>query len=109
LNTSGALGAIFIFLGEANVALAEGRLCEDNRVEIKAWFKVIDDRLAIIPSMEPAVQNDKEAEEIEALVAQRNEARKTRNFPLSDKIRQELLDRGVVIEDTREGTKWRRN
>jgi cysteinyl-tRNA synthetase len=108
LNTSGALGAIFIFIGEANVAMAEGHLNEDNRAEIKAWFKVIDDRLAIIPSMEHAVQDDKETEQIEALVAQRNEARKTRNFALSDKIRQELLDRGVVIEDTREGTKWRR-
>src|SRR5713226_3040860 len=97
LNTSGALGAIFIFIGEANVAMAEGRLHEDNRAEIKAWFKVIDDRLAIMPSMEHAVQDDKEAEEIEALVAQRNEARKTRNFALSDKIRQELLDRGVLI------------
>jgi cysteinyl-tRNA synthetase len=108
LNTSGALGAIFIFIGEVNVAMAEGRLLEDNRAEIKAWFKVIDDRLAIIPSMEYAVHEDKEAEEIEALVAQRNEARKTRNFTLSDKIRQDLLDRGIVIEDTREGTKWRR-
>jgi cysteinyl-tRNA synthetase len=108
LNTSGALGALFIFIGEANVAMAEGRLGEDNRDEIKAWFKVIDDRLAIIPSMEYTVQDDKEAGEIEALVAQRNEARRARNFSLSDKIRQELLDRGVVIEDTREGTKWRR-
>jgi cysteinyl-tRNA synthetase len=108
LNTSGALGKIFIFIGEANVAMAEGSLLEGNRAEIKAWFKVIDDRLAIVPSMEYAVQHDKAAEEIEALVAQRNEARKTRNFALSDKIRQELLDRGVVIEDTREGTKWRR-
>jgi cysteinyl-tRNA synthetase len=107
LNTSGALGAIFIFIGEANVAMAEERLFEDNRAEIQAWFKVIDDRLAIVPSMEHAVQ-DKDAEEIEGLVAARNDARKNRNFALSDKIRQELLDRGIVIEDTREGTKWRR-
>jgi cysteinyl-tRNA synthetase len=108
LNTSGALGALFIFIGEANIAMAEGRLLEDNRAEIEAWFKVIDDRLAIIPPMEHAVQDDKQAEEIEALVTARNDARKNRNFALSDKIRQELLDRGIVIEDTREGTKWRR-
>jgi cysteinyl-tRNA synthetase len=108
LNTSGALGAVFIFIGEANVAMAEGRLHEADRPEIKAWFKVIDDRLAIIPPMEHPVQDDKEAEEIEELVTQRNEARKSRNFALSDKIRQQLLDRGVLIEDTREGTKWRR-
>ena len=60
---------------------------------------------AIIPPMEHLVQGD---EVIEALVAQRNEARRNRDFALSDKIRQELLDRGVLIEDMREGTRWRR-
>jgi cysteinyl-tRNA synthetase len=108
LNTSGALGAIFTFITEANVAMAEGRLEEENRTEIADWFKVIDDRLAIIPPMEHPVQDDKEVEEIEALIAQRNEARRNRNFALGDQIRQQLLDRGIVIEDTREGTKWRR-
>jgi cysteinyl-tRNA synthetase len=108
LNTSGALGAMFVFIGEANVALAEGHLQEDNRAEITGWFKVIDERLAIVPPLEHPVQDDREAEEIERLVRQRNEARSNRDFALSDKIRQELLDRGVVIEDTREGTRWRR-
>src|SRR5882762_8855170 len=108
LNTSGALGAIFVFIGESNVALAEGHLQQDNRAEITEWFKVIDERLAIIPQMEHPVQDDKEAAEIETLVRQRNEARKNRDFALSDKIRQELVDRGVLIEDTREGTRWRR-
>ena len=107
LNTSGALGAIFVFIKEANTALSEDRLQEDNRAEITEWFKVIDDRLAIIPRMEHPLL-DREAEEIEELVRQRNEARKSRNFALSDRIKQELLDRGVVIEDTREGTRWRR-
>ena len=46
--------------------------------------------------------------EIEKLVAQRNEARKNRDFATSDKLKQELLGRGVIIEDTREGTRWRR-
>jgi cysteinyl-tRNA synthetase len=107
LNTSGALGAIFVFIKETNTALSEDRLQEDNRAEITQWFKVIDDRLAIIPPMEHPVQ-DREADEIEELVRQRHEARKSRNFALSDKIKQELVDRGVVIEDTREGTRWRR-
>src|SRR5205085_3518646 len=55
LNTSSALGAIFIFIGEANVTMAEGRLHEVDRTEIKAWFEVIDERLAIIPPMEHPV------------------------------------------------------
>ena len=108
LNTSGALGAIFQFIKEANEAMEAGRLGEENRAEITDWFKVIDDRLAIIPPMEHPVQHDKEVEEIEALIEQRNEARRNRNFALGDQIKQELLNRGVVIEDTREGTRWRR-
>jgi cysteinyl-tRNA synthetase len=42
------------------------------------------------------------------LIAQRNQARKNRDFALSDKLRDELLQLGVVIEDTKEGTRWRR-
>src|SRR5438094_275467 len=80
LNTSGALGAIFQFIKEANEAMEAGRLGEENRAEITDWFKVIDDRLAIIPPMEHPVQHDKEVEEIEALIEQRNEARRNRNF-----------------------------
>src|SRR6266571_530911 len=97
LNTSGALGAFFVLIGECNVAMAAGNLQEDNRGEIKKWLDIVDERLAIIPSMEHLVQGD---EVIEALVAQRNEAKRKRDFALSDKIRQELRDRGVLIEDT---------
>ena len=105
LNTSGALGALFVLIGESNIALAAGELQEDNRAEIVKWFEIVDERLGIIPLMEHLVQGD---QEIDALVEQRNEARRNRNFALSDKIRKELLDRGVLIEDTREGTRWRR-
>jgi cysteinyl-tRNA synthetase len=105
LNTSGALGALFVLIGECNVALGTAELQEDNRVEILKWIEVVDERLAIIPPVEHFVQGD---QEIEALIAQRNAARRNRDFAASDKLRQELLDRGVLIEDTREGTRWRR-
>jgi len=108
LNTSGALAAIFVLISDANIALEQGRLGEENRAEIQDWFKVIDARLGIVPAMEPPVLSDKEVEEIEAMVRRRNEARRTRDFALSDQIRRQLLDRGVVIEDTREGTRWHR-
>jgi cysteinyl-tRNA synthetase len=108
LNTSGALAAVFILIGECNIALAAGELQEENRAEILDWFKVVDERLAIVPPMEHLVQDDQEVQAVEALVEKRNEARRNRDFALSDKLRQELLDRGVLIEDTREGTRWRR-
>jgi cysteinyl-tRNA synthetase len=105
LNTSAALAAFWDLVREANVGLDHGELKAADREEILKWFQVVDERLAIIPPLERLVQGD---EEIEALVARRNEARRNRDFATSDKIKNELLDRGVIIEDTREGTRWRR-
>ena len=47
-------------------------------------------------------------EEIEKLIAERQAARKERNFRRADEIRAELLEKGIVLEDTREGVKWKR-
>ena len=47
-------------------------------------------------------------EEIEDLIRQRQEARKIKNFSLADEIRGKLLDMGIVLEDTREGVKWKK-
>ena len=47
-------------------------------------------------------------EQIEDLIQQRKDAKKEKNFARADEIRQSLLDQGVVLEDTRQGTVWRR-
>jgi len=105
LNTARALGAIFTLITECNNALDRDSMRQDDRQEILAWFKEVDARLAVVPPMEELVAGDAE---IEALIAQRNEARRSRNFAESDRLRKQLIDRGILIEDTREGTKWRR-
>lgn len=46
--------------------------------------------------------------DIESLIAERQEARKAKNFARADEIRKELLDKGILLEDTREGVKWKR-
>ena len=46
--------------------------------------------------------------DIEALIQERQEARKVRNFARADEIRDELLEKGILLEDTREGVKWKR-
>jgi cysteinyl-tRNA synthetase len=46
--------------------------------------------------------------EIDTRVAERNAARKARNFARADEIRAELLEKGIVIEDTRDGVRWKR-
>ncbi len=105
LNTAQALAAVFDLIRKCNTALSEGTLKDGDRKRILEFFKMVDARLAIVPPLEELVHGD---QEIESLIAQRNEARRNRDFALSDRIRQELLDRGVLIEDTREGTRWRR-
>lgn len=105
LNTPQALGAVFDLIRAGNIALDREQMREEDRAAILAWFSEVDSRLAIVPSAEETVAKD---EEIEALIARRNEARRNRDFAASDRIRDELLSRGIVIEDTREGTKWRR-
>ena len=47
-------------------------------------------------------------EDIEALIRERPDARKEKNFARADQIRDELLSKGIILEDTREGVKWRR-
>ena len=47
--------------------------------------------------------------ELEDLIEQRTQARKNKDFALADKIRNDLLERGIVLEDTREGVKWKRS
>lgn len=46
--------------------------------------------------------------DIEAMIAQRQEARKAKDFARADAIRSELLEKGIALEDTREGVKWKR-
>jgi len=48
------------------------------------------------------------AEDIEALIQERQDARKAKNFARADEIRNELLEKGIILEDTREGVKWKR-
>ena len=105
LNTAQALAAVFGLIKEGNIALTEGALEEENRSEILQWFEVVEQRLGIVPTVEALVQVD---EKVGSLIAQRNEARRNRDFAKADRIRQQLLDLDVIIEDTREGTKWRR-
>jgi cysteinyl-tRNA synthetase len=45
---------------------------------------------------------------VEALVEERNAAKKAKNFARADQVRQELLDQGIILEDTKSGVRWKR-
>jgi cysteinyl-tRNA synthetase len=118
LNTALALAAVFNLIKAANTALDNGAIAAGNRQEIEAWFREVDDRLGIVPdlgrpSSREAVREVSDSSattdgnRIEALIAERNQARAKRDFDRADEIRQELVAMGIVIEDTHEGTRWR--
>ena len=73
--------------------------------EAKAFFERTDDILGYLP--EKKQEEDGDAE-IDALVAERTEARKAKNFKRSDEIRDLLAAKGIVIEDTPQGPRWKK-
>jgi cysteinyl-tRNA synthetase len=106
LNTADALATVFEFVRDANTAMDAGEFRATNRpaaVELLTSFDEIFQVLA--PSASTGGLSD---EEIEAKIAERNNAKKAKNFALADKIRKELLDLGIILEDSREGTRWKR-
>jgi cysteinyl-tRNA synthetase len=103
LNTAGALGALFTLIREGNIAIDDGRILAGDAEGLKTALMKIDPVLDIFPKREANLDA-----EIEALIEARNAARNARNFAESDRLRDELVSRGIVLEDTPGGTRWRK-
>jgi cysteinyl-tRNA synthetase len=118
LNTAQALAAIFDLVRDANTAMDRGEFRQDDSAVVltvmenfDAIFAVLRDddadklkALGIAPDA-PTISDA----EIESLIAERQAARKRRDFAASDRIRDELAARGVILEDSRDGTvRWKR-
>jgi cysteinyl-tRNA synthetase len=110
LNFAVALAALFAYVKEANVAIEEKRIGEGDRQRVLDALKEVDGVLGVL---DPADWPEGKAEDddttgIERLIQERNDARKNRDFAASDRLRDELAARGVVLEDTPQGTRWKR-
>jgi cysteinyl-tRNA synthetase len=103
LNTAGALGALFTLIRDANTAIDAGRISAGDAEGIRAALRKVDPVLDLFPARDENLDAD-----IEALIAARNAARKSRDFAESDRLRDELVARGILLEDTPGGTRWRR-
>jgi len=119
LNTAQALAAIFDLVRDANTAMDRGEFRRGDAAPVLDVMETFDAIFAVLRDDDAeklrslgiglasaALLSDAE---VEALVAERQAARKRRDFPASDRIRDQLAERGVILEDSRDGgVRWKR-
>ena len=102
-NTADAISAIFELVKFANTSVGEGASA--------AYIRALKEEIVeLMDSCGLSVERGQEIldSEIESLIRERQEARKAKNFARADEIRDQLLEKGIILEDTREGVKWKR-
>ncbi len=108
-NTAAAIGILFDVVYLINTSLKENEFLPSEFFMLAK--KALDDYdkiLGVIGRDDAETEHDDISAEIEKLIAERNEARKAKDFKRSDEIRDTLKVRGIVLEDTPQGTKWKR-
>ncbi len=103
LNISAALGALFDLVRDMNRRIDSRSLSTADASRVTDWLRLVDTVLAVLPD---------EVEDLEPELAQlldeRIAARAARDWAASDRLRDELAARGISVEDTRDGQRWRR-
>ncbi|MBD0326385.1 MAG: cysteine--tRNA ligase, partial [Pyrinomonadaceae bacterium] len=89
---------------EVNTALADHAVREDNKRELLELLDRFNTVLNIFDDDQPAMLDT----EVQELINQRQEARRRRDFARADQIRDELSSRGITLEDTKDGVRWKR-
>lgn len=109
LNTAAALGAIFDLVRALNSAIDEGHIGRPDVPAIRDAFTQFDDVLGVL-SLRGAeeAQTTLDAAEIDRLIEGRQAARRRRDFAAADRIRTDLENQGILLEDTAAGTRWKR-
>ncbi|MEZ5365100.1 MAG: cysteine--tRNA ligase [Bryobacterales bacterium] len=103
LNTALALAATYDFVREANTKIDAGEFLSENAADARRVLDLFD---SIFDVLQSSAGGKLAPEEIEKRIAQRVDARKSRDFALADKIRDDLAAEGVILEDSRDGTRW---
>lgn len=110
-NTAEAISVLHGAASELNQARRDGH--DDRAAELAAVLVRLGAVLGILQQdpeafFKAGVEGDLFAEQIEAMIQARADARKTKNFAEADRIRDELQEKGIILDDSREGTSWRR-
>lgn len=104
LNTADAIAALFELVRDINSNVIAANA---NKGTVDAAIKVFDELADVLGLVYNRKKEDLDSE-IEALIEQRTQARKDRNWAEADRIRDELKAKGIVLEDTAQGVKWHR-
>ena len=102
-NTADAISAVFEL-----IKLANSTVTEESSKAYVSWLKEELERLCEVLGIETEKKKEVLDAEIERMIEERQAARKVKNFALADEIRGRLLEMGIILEDTREGVKWKR-
>ena len=118
LNTAVALAAAFDFVREANVAMDSGKFGEEDVAPAQAFLDAFDQIFAVVKDNDAdklkelgfgGAETEVTESWIEAKVAERQAGRQRRDFAKSDEIRKELAERGIILEDSKDGSvRWKR-
>jgi cysteinyl-tRNA synthetase len=99
-----ALAVVHNLSREVNTALARKQVKAENQREL---LEVID-RIDTVLNIFGKSQREMLDSEVQAMLDERQEARRRRDFGRADEIRRELADRGIILEDTKDGVRWKR-
>ena len=102
-NTADAISVIFEMVKRANITVTE----ESSKAYITRVKELLEKLLDVLGLLSERKEENLDAR-VEALIAERQTARKEKNFARADEIRNELTEMGILLEDTKEGVKWKR-
>ena len=118
LNTARSLAAVFDLVRDANIAMDKGAFRQGDVAETQQFLATFDKVFAVLEDNDAqklqtlgftSAQAGLRNEDIEKLVADRTAAKKKRDFAAADRIRKELADRGIILEDAKDGSvRWKR-
>jgi cysteinyl-tRNA synthetase len=103
LNISAALGAVFDLVRDVNRRIAARSLSVADAGRVGGWLRDVDRVLGVLPDADDDLEPP-----LRALLDERASARANRDWAASDRLRDELGARGIAVEDTRDGQRWRR-
>jgi cysteinyl-tRNA synthetase len=107
LNTAEALAAAFEYVRDTNTAMDAGEFLDGNKPEAFEFLNHFD---SVFDVLKPSSTADGLSDaDVEAKIAERNAAKKSKDFARADQVRKDLAAQGIILEDTKEGVRWKRS